>query len=389
MATDANAPGTPAVDFHQMWRAVRAQGPVVPGPPSDYYPGPTALVVGFEEASQVLRDGQTYSSSIHTRQDDFRGVTIRQMDGPEHRRHRALLAHAFRPSAVERWEREAVRPVIDALLDAVAPHGRAELVSEVTSAFPIQVICTVLGIPPAEHARFLAWSEQIVRGAMDPQAGLAAKDDLGEFLAPHVEARRADPRDDLLSDLVGAEVDGERLDDDHLYGFLRLLIPAGAETTYRALGTVLLALLTHPEALASARVRPETIPMIVEETLRWDTSIPMTVRTAAEDTVLAGCPVAAGTTVQVIVAAADRDGTRWDEPDRWDPDRAPQPSLAFGLGPHQCLGIHLARTELHVGVRAVLERLPNLRLDPAEPVPNVEGMAFRGPTRLPVLFDPV
>ncbi len=344
------------------------------------------MVLGYEEAAQVLRDWETYSSSAHSRMDDFRGVTIRQMDGEAHRRHRSLVAYAFRPSVVERWEREVVRPVIEGILDAVAPRGRADLVADVTSAYPIQVICNILGFPPDDHAQFIQWAEGITHGMMNPVAGLAARDGLGEWLRPHVEERRRHARDDLLSELVTAEIEGEKLDDDHLYGFLRLLIPAGAETTYRAMGIVLLALLEHPEVLDAARANPEQIPDIVTETLRWETSIPGSFRTTTRDTELGGCPIPAGSNVQVVLGMADRDGSRWSDPDRWEPTRDPQPNLAFGFGPHHCLGVHLARMELYVGVQSVLERLPNLRLDPDGPTPAIEGEAFRGPSQIPVLF---
>ena len=163
-----------------------------------------------------------------------------------------------------------------------------------------------------------------------------------EYLEPLVDARRSDPRGDLLSELVHAEVDGERLTDERLYGFLRLLLPAGAETTFRVMGNALVALLTHPDALDRVRADRTLIDAVIEETLRWETSVTMVSRVATRDTEVAGCPIAAGSPVNVITGSADRDEQRWDDADEWRIDRAPQHHLAFGTGPHQCLGMHLA-----------------------------------------------
>jgi cytochrome P450 len=139
-----------------------------------------------------------------------------------------------------------------------------------------------------------------------------------------------------------------------------------------------------------ARVRADRslVPDAVEETLRWETSVTMVARRAASDTELGGCPVPAGSSVSIINGSASHDEARWDEPGEWDLDREPQQHMAFGTGPHQCLGMHLARMELEVGINAVLDRLPNLRLDPDAEHPMISGYAFRGPLKLPVLFDP-
>lgn len=209
-----------------------------------------------------------------------------------------------------------------------------------------------------------------------------------DYLEPLVEARRTEPAGDLLSELVHAEIDGARLADEKIYGFLRLLLPAGAETTYRAFGSCLLALLERPEAMARVLADRSLVPAAVEETLRWETSVTMVARVAATDTEIGGCPVPAGSSVSVINGSASRDEARWADPGEWDLDREPQQHMAFGTGPHQCLGMHLARMELEVGINAVLDRLPNLRLDPDAETPVISGYAFRGPATLPVRFDP-
>jgi cytochrome P450 len=216
---------------------------------------------------------------------------------------------------------------------------------------------------------------------------MAASRAMRAYLEPIVEDRRQNPHDDLISDLVTAEIDGHKLDDEKIYGFLRLLLPAGAETTFRVMGNALVGLLTHPEALRAVVADRSLLPVVIEETLRWETSVTQVSRVAAQDTELEGCPIAAGAAISVLTASANHDEERYDEPDEFRIDRPAQNHLAFGTGQHQCLGMHLARLELRVGLDTILERLPNLRLDPDAPPPLIQGFAFRGPVSLPVLFD--
>ncbi len=258
---------------------------------------------------------------------------------------------------------------------------------DVTAQYPVQVICGIVGVPIEDHEQFAKWAEEINTGPLDPPRGMAASRAMRAYLEPLVDARRTDPQGDLLSELVHAEVDGERLTDERLYGFLRLLLPAGAETTFRVMGNALAALLTHPGALAAVRADPAVIDAVIEETLRWETSVTMVSRVSTRATEVNGCPIAAGSPVNVITGSADRDEDRWDDAGEWRLDREPQHHLAFGTGPHQCLGMHLARLELRAGLLAIIERLPNLRLDPDAAAPVIEGFAFRGPDALHVMFD--
>ncbi len=224
---------------------------------------------------------------------------------------------------------------------------------------------------------------------MEPERGLAASQAMRDYLSTLIEARRTEPTGDLLSELVHAEVDGQRLTDEKIYGFLRLLLPAGAETTFRVMGNALDALLTHPDDLARVVADPDgLLPEVIEETLRWETSVTMVSRVATTDTEVGGCPIPKGSAVNVLTGSADRDTDRFEDADEWKLGRPVQHHLAFGTGPHQCLGMHLARLELRAGLAAILRRLPNLRLDPDAPAPTIQGYAFRGPDALPVLFDP-
>jgi cytochrome P450 len=348
----------------------------------------TYLVHRRADVEAILRDGETYSSRIN---DDtmgpFMGRTILAMDGDEHRRHRDLVARAFRASALQRWGDDLIAPTVHALLDDIAPTGKADLVPQLTACFPVQVIAAILGVPVDDYARFQTWADDITLGPRNPKRSMAASRAMTEYLAPVLADRRANPCGDLLSDLVTAEVDGHVLDDDHLYGFLRLLLPAGAETTYHLFGNCLAALVTHPDALASVTADRSLVPAVIEETLRWETSVTMTNRETTRAVELGGCPVPKKAVLLALVGSANRDESYSEDPDRWDPYRPPKPHLAFGTGHHQCLGMHLARLELRIGIEAVLDRLPNLRRDPAFPAPEIRGLPFRSPPALHVLFD--
>jgi cytochrome P450 len=373
---------------YAMWARARSECPVIRTEGHAFDPRPTFQVTRYADAVEVLRDWETFSSAINGEViGQYMGELILAMSGPEHRQYRNLVAHAFRASVLERWDAELVRPVIDGLLDRIAPLGRADLVHDVTAQYPVQVICGIVGVPIEDHEQFAKWAEEINTGPLDPPRGMAASRAMRAYLEPLVDARRTDPQGDLLSELVHAEVDGERLTDERLYGFLRLLLPAGAETTFRVMGNALAALLTHPGALDAVRADSAVIDAVIEETLRWETSVTMVSRVSTRDTEVNGCPIAAGSPVNVITGSADRDEDRWDDAEVWRLDREPQHHLAFGTGPHQCLGMHLARLELRAGLLAIIERLPSLRLDPDAPAPVIEGFAFRGPDALRVTFD--
>jgi cytochrome P450 len=383
----------PSIDWLQAqpyddWAEVRTSECPVRQVSSSYDPRPNFQVTSFKASESVLRDGETFSSAVNAEHiGQFMGELIVAMDGAEHRQYRNLVAKAFRASQLEHWDGALVRPTINRLLDAIASLGRADLVESVTSKYPVEVICGVVGVPLEDAAQFAAWAEQVNTGPLAPERGHAASQAMVDYLRPIVEDRRANPCGDLISDLVHAELDGERITDGKIYGFLRLLLPAGAETTFRVMGNCLAALLMHPDVFAEVIANRELVLDVIEETLRWETSVTMVSRISTRDTDVAGCPIPAGSPMNVFLGSADRDETRWPEASTWKLGRPAQHHLAFGTGPHQCLGMHLARMELRTGLDAIFDRLPNLRLDPAAEPPVIEGFAFRGPRSLPVLFD--
>lgn len=384
------------VDFitgqpYPLWARARQECPVFKsgGNTLAFSDRPSFAVTRHADIEALLRDGEHFSSSINAEHiGQYMGELILAMDGKEHRAYRNLVAHAFRASQLEQWDEALIRPAIDRLLDDIAPLGRADLVRDITSKYPVQVICGIVGVPLEDSAQFHQWSEEINTGPMHPEVGMAASKAMREYLAPIVEDRRTHPRGDLISDLVHAEIDGEQLTDEKIYGFLRLLLPAGAETTFRVMGNALTALVMHPDVMTRVRADHGLLPAVIEETLRWETSVTQVSRVAAKDTEVGGCLIPAGAAISVLTGSANRDEDRYERPDQFELDRPAQNHLAFGTGQHQCLGMHLARLELRVGLSRILDRLPDLRLDPDADPPLIQGLAFRGPVTLPVLFAP-
>jgi cytochrome P450 len=372
-------------DIYGFWSVCRRDDPVMA---IEGLGQEMRMLTRFADVDAVLRDAERFPSRINAdTMGPVMGTVILAMDGDEHRRYRNLVARAFRPSALVRWEDELIAPTIHRLIDTIAGAGRSELVADVVSRFPVQVIAGVLGVPTDDYELFQRWGLEISLGPEDYPVSTAASRAMREYLTPLVEQRKAEPGHDLVSDIVTAEIDGERLSDEHIYGFLRLLLPAGAETTFRALGNCLVALLTDPPVLDRLRADRTLLDAVIEETLRWETSVTMVNRETACPVDVGGVTIPAGVSVVCATGSANHDETRFDNAETWDVDRPAAPHLAFGTGRHQCLGMHLARLELRVGLTAILDRLPGLRLDPSADPPHIEGLAFRSPTRLDVLFD--
>jgi cytochrome P450 len=349
---------------------------------------PPVTVFGFDEVVQVLRDNETYTSAVY---EDVVGMvmgrTILQMDEPEHRTIRALVAPSFRSKMLERWEEELVAVVVNELVDTFADAGRTDLVRSVTFNFPVQVIARILGLPREDYPRFQRWALELTSVAANWERGMAASASLRDYFEAVMAERRVEPGDDLISDLVRAEVDGERLSDEEIISFLRLLLPAGVETTYRATGSLLFALL-HDRTQFDALYRDRSLyAQAFEEVVRWEPPVTMILRRTARDTKLAGVPMPAGSDVALIIGAANRDERKYTDPDRFDMFRQQRQHVGFGFGVHVCLGMHLARMESRVAINTLFDRLGPFTLDPEAEPPTIAGMAFRSPLSLPVVFS--
>lgn len=351
---------------------------------------PVKFAHRYDDVNRILSDNETFSSVVFEKSLVMVfGPTILAMDGHEHVAHRGLVASAFRLKALEDWKTKLIEPITQELIDAFVERGEADLVREFNFRFPIQVIANMLGVPSEDSGLFLRRSIEMISIAVNVERGLAASAALRDYLAPIVAERRQNPKDDLISTLATAEIDGHRLPDENIYGFLRLLLPAGAETTYRLLGNVLFGLLTNPDQLEEVRADRDLVPEAIEEALRWEAPVQQTAREVMKDGVdVGGVPIAKGQSLNVSMGAANRDETKYSDPDRFDIHRAGPPHLAFGGGAHYCLGAHLGRLETSVALNAMLDRLPDLRLEPGDKDPHVHGSAFRSPTCLPVRFKP-
>ena len=355
--------------------------------PEGYSPEPEWIAYRYDDCSRILRDPKTftstgYDSTIGT----VMGHVILGMDDPEHRTHRNLVAHAFREKALARWEPELIGPIIDEQIDQFVADDEADLVRQLTFEFPVRVIARLLGLPEEDFPQFHRWGIELIGLIADIDRGLAASESLAQYFAGIVAERRAHPADDVISDLVSAEVDGEQLSDEAIYSFLRLLLPAGAETTYRSSGNLLYLLLTHPEQLEAVRADRSLLPQAIEEGLRCEPPLLTIARTTTCEVELSGVTIGPGEVITTHIGSANHDETRWEDPEAFDIFRPPLPHIAFAHGPHMCLGMHLARLETRALLERVLDRLPDLALQPEED-PYIRGDVFRSPTSLPVVFS--
>jgi cytochrome P450 len=348
------------------------------------------FIYRHEDITQVLRDGETFSSAhiIDLIMGPIMGEHIMLgMDDPEHRRYRAIVSTAFRQKVLAQWEQELLVDVANELIDAFAGRGSADLVREFNFPFPTKVISGILGLPREDYRQFQRWTTAILSFFTKLDEAIVASQEVKEYMSVILAERRRTPRADLISELAQAELDGERLSDEEIFSFLRLLLPAGVETTYRATGNMLFSLLSSPDQLEAVRSDRELIPQAIEESLRLETPLLNITRLATKDAEVGGVLIPAGSTVMLMLAAANRDEARYPDPDHYDVLRAsPKPHISFGHGPHACLGTHLARLEMRVALNLLLDRLPNLRLDPEGDDPHIRGQIFRSPTSLPVLF---
>jgi cytochrome P450 len=343
----------------------------------------------YDDCSRILRDAKTFTSTGYDSTIGMvMGHMILGMDDPEHRGHRNLVAQAFREKSLARWEPEFIGPIIDELIDRFVADGEADLVRQLTFEFPVRVISRLLGLPEEDFVQFQRWSMELIGLVADIDRGLQASESLRDYFATVVAERRAAPKEDVISDLVTAEIDGESLSDEAIYSFLRLLLPAGAETTYRSSGNLLYLLLTHTDQLDAVRNDRSLLPQAIEEALRFEPPLLTINRTTTCEVELGGVTLAAGESVTPNLGSANHDETRWENPEVFDIFRPAIPHIAFAHGPHMCLGMHLARLETRALVNRVLDRLPDLALDPGDHDPHILGQIFRSPNCLPVTFTP-
>lgn len=376
------------VDFHERMRALRETRPAAW---VRLYGRPTLLFSSYELVDAAFRDEATFPCQAYVTEEMIaaQGRNLLALTGEEHRRNRALVSPAFRARLMPGLVQPLLEPLAHELIDRFEPRGEADLVAEFTKVYPFRVIVDLLGLPGAVEDDIRRWALGMLSVNQDFDHAMTCSREFVDFVLPFVHERRRDPRGDLISMLATEELDGERLDDEEIFDFLKLLFPAGADTTYLGLGSTIYALLTNPDQLEHVLGDlAGECRWAAEEGLRWAPPVSLQPRANPRDVVWHGIPVPGGTPLLFGVAPANRDPSVYPDPDRFDVSRRPTGLLTFGLGMHFCLGAHLARAEMDVALRVLLERLPNLRLvdDGNVRIGAVIGSVLQGPNRLPVRF---
>lgn len=339
----------------------------------------------FATCDAIVRNSEVFQMSPPDPKDE--GGLVEQsmltMDGERHRRYRALVQPAFGPDQIPWWTENWIRPTVDALIDSFEANGRADLNVEFCAAIPLLTICGSFGISVEDALD--------IRSAVSAGGQAGGAERLMKTLQPIVEARRTEPQDDLISLLVRAELTDEQgrthiLSDPDILSFSFLLLAAGSGTTWKQMGITLVAMLEHPEWLEAAREDKAALDPVVAESVRWTPTDPVFGRFAHEDVTLYGVDIPKGAVVHPCYAAANRDPARWKRPDEFDPRRNERAHLGFGRGAHMCLGKNLARAEIVTAISALVDRLPDLRLDPDAEPPRIIGLYERGPTAVPAAW---
>jgi cytochrome P450 len=304
-------------------------------------------------------------------------------DQPDHTWTRRLLLPWFSHTKVAEYE-PMTRELCSSLIDGFIESGRADGAADYAQQIPVRVIAHVLGVPGELADTFTGWVRDVLEFAHDPVRSTRGQDGITTFLVEQMEARRTDPRDDLISALLQAENDGEPVPDLTILGMAALTLLAGVDTTWSSIGASLWHLATHPEDTKRLVDDPEIMPMAIEELLRAYSPVTMA-RVAKEDTEVLGCPVKAGDKVLLNFAAANRDPAMFERPDEVIFDRDQNRHMAFGSGIHRCAGSNLARMELRVAIEEWLKRIPEFQLEAGAEVTWAGGQV-RGPRQLPVVF---
>ena len=374
------------------YQAMRASAPVFYDERQE-----TWHVFRYVDVQRVLSEYTSFSSSFaanggHEGQSPL-GSSIIGLDPPRHRQLRALVSQAFTPRAIEALA-PRIAEIVGSLLDQVAPTGQMDVIHDFAYPLPVIVIAELMGIPAAERDRFKSWSDAVVTGmssgvgsAPSVTAGQAHRE-MAEYFGRMIEERRRQPKDDLISALLQAQVEGQHLTQMEVLGFCILLLIAGNETTTNLIGNAVLCFEEYPEAMEAVRADRSLLPSALEEVLRYRSPVQSMFRTVAQETTLGEGQTKKGQRVIAWIGSANHDETMFEAPERFDPRRTPNRHIAFGYGVHFCLGAPLARLEARIALDALLRRLPDLRLVPGATPIFMESPIVYGAKHLPVTFTP-
>jgi cytochrome P450 len=389
-------------DFHGTLRGLREAGSVHEGAVADLCgvempsrflaePPPIYTTFGWDACMKVWRTPEIYSSKGYDLfPAKFFGRNMLAMDGDEHKQHRTLVQPKFLRKQTQWWVERFVTGAAEELVAALEQDGRADLNLQLCALLPLLTITGSFGVSAEEAIEYADLVYKML--GQDAAERETAAAELAERTLALAAERRMHPHDDLLSHLAASEIvtesgDRQALDDEEISGFSRLLIGAGLDTTWRQMGALFFALLIDPPLLDEVRRNRALLGNAIEEVMRWETNAPVMRRLTTQPTSLEGVDIPAGALVEICIAAANRDPSRYEHPDVFDVHRTDKPHMAFGNGPHVCLGMHVARAEIEIAASLVLDRLPNVRLDPDAEPPRIVGFDQRGPTALPVVWD--
>lgn len=366
-------------DLHQRLDELRAIGPVV----AVTYHGQTVwLITRYQELKQAFADEEHFASkaayTVHS--EPSMGKTLQTMSGQQHRVNRTLVSKPFFPRQIRDAVESVIAPIADELLDRLNDREEADLVEAFTRPYPFSVIARMLGIPVDDEGKLLEWALKLIDYPWDPEGALRARSEFAEYMQPILDQRRERPGDDVISLLATAEFEGQRLSDEEIYSFLRLLFPAGSDTTYKVAGSLFYAILSDPTVREQAVTSGAAREAIVQEALRWQPPTALLPRRCSKDTELGGVAIEEGDWILFGITSAHRDTAVFDNPDQFDPVRTDK-NLAFGHGEHFCLGSHLARRELETAIERVFSRFPNMCLCPDKSA-RFSGAVLRGTPEL-------
>ena len=363
-------------------------------------PRPVYTLFRYSDVMAVLKDSKNFSSGflMETGVAAFMdGFALTAMDGDVHRQARGLLQPCFTPDVLKTWRQNRILPVIrEEFVAPLARRGSAELVADMALMFPIRVIYDLMGFPneAAGLAQFAATALRILAGASpDPAAKKAAMEaakELYDSTLKVVQARRAAGAagDDLISRLINSSFEGDSLSDHQITMFMRMLLPAAAETTTRTFSTLMVLLLERPELLERIRADRRLVPKAIDESFRYEPKATFKVRETQNDVTFQGVAIPKGSLLSLCVASANRDDAAFEDGDTFNIDRPARMSFGFGFGPHMCVGLFIAKAEIEIAVNAMLDLMPDLRLDPAYPKPVIRGVQLRGPEAVHVIWTP-
>lgn len=369
---------------------VRAAAPVFHVAPFDLW-----MVLDYDGVRRGLADHDAFSSDLsHAPGHKNPGEWFIFFEPPRHNKLRGIISKAFTPRVVAGLE-PRIRELSRQLLDEVVERGEADLAAEFAVPLPMRVIAELIGVPAADLPRYKRWSDVILTLAntftYDEEAARAVAEyravtaEMRDWLPGFVAERRAAHQDDLLTRLVEADVDGERLTPGELLGFVQLLLVGGQETTANLINNAVLCLVEYPDQLARLRAAPELLPSAIEEVLRYRSPVQWMLRATRRDVEMHGRTVPAGKLVLMMIGAANRDPKQFPDAGRFDIARQPNPHIAFGHGIHSCLGAPLARLEARIALADFLERVRDFALASDEPW---KALHVHGPSRLPIRFTP-